>query len=130
MTRIRLTLGVMVVVLMSSVVGAAPASAKTFVYCGDSIGSKVKPTRCVFKVHGSDSGSYVTGLRWRRWGSRTAVGKGTIRGNMDYRAAVTVKLSFREGCQPGGPYIYLRARFIYRDGSRPLSVRLASCDGL
>ena len=71
---------------------------------------KFKPRNCTLK-----SGQYgyqqapIRNIHWRSWGGASAYGRGTLIGNMGFRAPVRFKL-YRSRYYEFGSYVYTRAR--------------------
>jgi hypothetical protein len=112
----RVTKGALIGVLAVAVM-VAPAQAearKDGVFCARPDGSglryKIKPRNCILA-----SGPYsyqqapIRKIRWRDWGGRSAYGRGTLIGNMRFRAPVRFKL-YRPRYYEFGFYVYTRAR--------------------
>jgi hypothetical protein len=110
----------------------ATASARTVtrVYCAEK-GPLVKPNACEFYSRPGIAGTYVTGLRWRNWGTAKATATGTFRGNMNYTSRVQVQLSKPQLCQVGQPRqrVYTAAKFKFKGESKWLGGPIVSCEG-
>jgi hypothetical protein len=102
---------------LAAVAVAAPAQAearKDGVFCARPDGSglryEIKPRNCIL---GSGPHSYqqapIRKIRWRGWGGASAYGRGTLIGNMRFRAPVRFKL-YRPRYYEFGFYVYTRAR--------------------
>jgi hypothetical protein len=103
---------------VAAVALVAPAEAvakQDGVFCraqdwSDGLRYKVKPRNCTLS-----SGEYgyqqapIRDIRWRSWGGRSAYGRGTLLGNMGFRAPVRFKL-YRPVHFEFGFYVYTKAR--------------------
>jgi hypothetical protein len=103
--------------VLAAVALAAPAQAEARrdgVFCARPDGSglryKIKPRNCILA---SGPHSYqqapIRKIRWRSWGGASAYGRGTLIGNMRFRAPVRFKL-YRPRYYEFGFYVYTRAR--------------------
>jgi hypothetical protein len=104
--------------------GASSASANVYgVPCRDAFGDvtfKIKPRNCVLGGGPSYQQAPISNIRWRSWGGRSAYGKGTLRGNMGFRAPVRFKL-YRLDHWEEDFYIYRRAKgTTYIKGEDPI----------
>jgi hypothetical protein len=110
-----------------SVVLLVPASASAqsrynTVPCHNSQGYTVlksKPRQCTMGGRFGYQQAGVYNIRWRSWGGATALGGGTLRGNMGFKARVRFKLYRREHWEEN-TYLFTRARgtTFMPDGSR------------
>jgi hypothetical protein len=75
---------------------SAPAEARTHgVPCRDSAGNVVlqtKPRNCVLGGRYGYQQAPIHKIRWRSWGGGSSYGRGTLFGNMGFRARVRFKL--------------------------------------
>jgi hypothetical protein len=115
---------VAIITALVALAGVSTASANVYgVPCRDSSGNvtlNIKPRNCVLGGDLSYQQAPIGNLRWRSWGGRSAYGKGTLRGNMGFRAPVRFKL-YRLDRFEEDFYIYRRARgTTYPEGEAPI----------
>jgi len=101
---------------------AGAQSGYNTVPCNAAQGYKVlefKPRQCTMGGKFGYQQAPVYSIRWRSWRGATAFGRGTLRGNMGFKARVRVKLYRREHWEEN-TYLFTRARgtTFMPDGSR------------
>lgn len=106
MRRLLLALAAL---LATAVIGAGASTASADrVYAASFTRFLYKPAKLPIGAHG-----FVEGIRWGRWGGRTATGRGTFDyadATLQFRAPVRVVLSQRKRC--GGKRAYLGQRLL------------------
>lgn len=117
-------IGVAVLGAALLVPAVAAQASYTTVQCWNSWGGEyqmrllAKPRTCMF--NGSKAHGYqvpIKNMRWRSWGGRVAVGRGTAFYNMGYRAPIRFRLYRRQGWDHG-LLVYTRLRGTVYDRSR------------
>lgn len=114
----------------------APGAGHTRVICtkigSDDEAAYRKPRSCKFYVaNGSSARVSAAGevvvikMRWKRWGGKRAVARGTFAGNMDYRKRGRVILSRLRNCPALDVKLY--TRFKFKSGGTVFDFRLSEC---
>jgi hypothetical protein len=89
-----------------------------------------KPRTCIFHSATAPFDSAhevpVVKIRWTGWGQPVVHGRGTFRGNMDFKAPATIVLSRARPCGKNAR-LYTRARITF--SGRTTTVKLPSCSG-
>jgi len=129
--------GLILSLLAFSVAAASSATAptqvrghpKTYVLC-DIHGNStvlVMPRACTFFAgERSAGGVLVRRMKWKRWGGKTAKGRGTYYGNMGVRKSGAITLSGRRRCTGYG-YIYSHFKMGSRDNGLRFNFNLPRC---
>ncbi len=90
-----------------------------------------EPSRCAF--HHAHTGYFgytmvlITGIKWKHWGSSAATGVGTFRGNMNFHARATLRLSRLRTCPAYGSLRYYTELAINIQGLRSSTMPLDAC---
>jgi hypothetical protein len=89
-----------------------------------------KPRTCIFHSPNAPFDSAdevpVVKIQWTGWGELVAYGRGTFRGNMDFKAPATIVLSRPRPCGKSAR-LYTRVRITFN--GRTTSMRLPGCSG-